>query len=171
MIHFLYHFDYQVDTSEDAPMAILQDIRLFLAADKYLVQPLRKLALKNIRSRLRTEWNTEAFSAAIREIYTLFPTQKDMLKPEIIKILKRHRELLQNTDAIYGALESALRELGEFAADAAIALAEPMLGRYRAQAFKCPSCDTTFCVPIYKASFAAPSDVTAISGVFLVRAK
>lgn len=168
MIHYLYHFGYKSDLSETAPSPVIQDIRLFVVADKYLIPPLREKALRNIQGCFKVEWHTDTFPSAIREIYGLAPMHKDMLKPEVIQTVTRFRELFPDQDGQYGAFQKLLQDLPDFAAEAAMAIARLPILRTAVQTymFKCPTCDKKFCIAGNSSNFRCPFFSTCNPGIF-----
>lgn len=148
MINYLYHFDYSVDNSQTAPPPLLQHIRIFTVADKYLIPSLRDMASEKIRARLATDWNTDTFAMAIREVYALDPVHKDMLMPGILGTVASHRELLVAGEGKYTAFRNTLRDLDGFAADALIAVAEAGPVKAPFKKYRCPGCKNTFSISI-----------------------
>ena len=146
MIHYFYHCDY---TRIIGPHAVAHDIRVFVIADKYFVLPLRDMALRNIQKVLEDNWNTNALPHAIREIYELDSAYGDVLKPEVMKVILHHKELITKPDK-YKGFHAELRGSNDFAADAAIAVTAALRNRSRGSPkakYKCPVCLKFFVLP------------------------
>lgn len=156
MLHYFYHFDYVSDGSlKKGLLPVILDIRVFVIADKYMVYPLRDIAFGNIRTRLASEWDSEAFPTAIKEVYALDPVYEDFLKPEIMSMIASRRELLAGREQ-YKAFHNLMRELNDFAADAAIAVAASGIAGV-GKIYKCPSCKGVFSVQPKYSSIGCPN--------------
>ena len=71
LIHYLYNFEYDTinDRQTDVPQIVL-DVRVWVIADKYFVEPLKELAAEYFEGRNCNEWMEPDFAKAIVEVYT-----------------------------------------------------------------------------------------------------
>lgn len=79
MLRYMYHFDYDDDMHslivtdpeelEEMPPVLL-NVSVVMIADKYLIEPLKTLAMEKLRDRLIADWGTEAFARAIAVLWS-----------------------------------------------------------------------------------------------------
>jgi len=156
MLHYLYNFCYGgYDNKLGHVAPIVLDVRVFAIADKYLIGPLKELAVQKFTQRAEAEWESDDFVAAVTEVYTIIPEHDDALHRVVIVVVKEHAAALF-AESRGGNFEKAMREANGLGHDIAKALAalkeEPGFKKYR-----CPSCDLNFAVSGAQCStFACP---------------
>jgi hypothetical protein len=90
MLHYFYHFDYDDENRGDTP-AILLNLKIFMLADKYMVEPLKTLAKDKFTRRAQMDWDKDFFAQAITVVYDM-ENKRDAqgLKDVILQIVAEH---------------------------------------------------------------------------------
>ncbi|KAK4544760.1 hypothetical protein LTR36_004009 [Oleoguttula mirabilis] len=149
MLHYLYNFDYggDYDNSPDRIAPIMLDIRVFAIADKYLITPLKELAVEVFTERAAAGWGTDEFAAAISEIYSIIPEHEDHMRRIVVRAVQEHATELFSEGPSYASFNSVMRQIADFGADVSQALARrsTMVTWYC-----CPTCSSTFAMGDYE---------------------
>lgn len=138
MMHYFYHSDYHAGEyapSNSTPLVL--HVRIYALADKYFIKPLRSLAWSKFKSRIRREWHTPAFAAAVCEVYSTSGAQQAKFLRTIERVLVQHPELVYEHEKYYD-LFLVLRENGNAALRVAMLLARE-LDWLRAESGKGPA--------------------------------
>ncbi|KAK5113000.1 hypothetical protein LTR85_011022 [Meristemomyces frigidus] len=114
LLKYLYHFDYNTD-SGTAPLVL--EIRIFAIADKYFIEPLKKLAAERFTERCKSEWNTAVFAEAVSELYTTAPAPYHTLKRTVVDTVKRHDAQLRSDEVEYSAFKDIVLATAALGAD------------------------------------------------------
>ena len=105
------------DTEDDGEKldSLLLHIRLFQLADKYLIEPLKSLAVEKFNIRATNEWNTPSFLSALLEVYdpTFAAADADLLRLIILENVKLHAKDLFHA-AEHDAFRTAVLQAPEF---------------------------------------------------------
>lgn len=97
MIRYCYLFKYP--EREDDPSPMLRDIRIYIIADKYLVQPLKELAVQSFQKRAESGWASQDFADAAGKVYEIpYKLSRDLHKI-VINMVMRHLELVVDIGA------------------------------------------------------------------------
>lgn len=150
-IHYLYHFDY-INFKQTGISPIVMDVRMYVVADKYLVEPLKNLAAKKFGDGARGRWNTRAFADAIRKVYE--SAAKDSpLKHTIIEVVELHRKDLLDPKRGFDAFHEVLGNVPEFGRDVSVALRS--LCSYH-DWFRCSNCGMEFMMYLLATAWRCP---------------
>ena len=95
---------------------------MFIIADKYLMAPLKSVAIEKFTKHSRAQWDKPTFAQAIAEVYRS-PVGDESLKHIAVSVTKEHAEELVDDAERYGHFHKMLREFADFGADTSIALA------------------------------------------------
>ena len=98
-----------------SPQNLITLAAIYIAADKYDVQPLKVLAKTKYESILATAWNTKQFVESLELIYDGLPemSEPDMLRDLAIKTAATHaKELMEREEFM-----TLFQERGDFATD------------------------------------------------------
>lgn len=160
MLYYLYHGTY---SSKNITIpAVLLHVRVYVLADKYFIPELRNKALSNLSEAVKTAWNQDGFTAAVKEIYNNTPRDTDGAKHElrnvVLAVATEHASALFGTRTEHSIFKEMALSTPEFAADVAGAVAcatkskgsvdapssaptqQPITYRY----YICPRCHTAF---------------------------
>jgi hypothetical protein len=88
MLYYMYHFDY-FDEGRDTPPLLL-DLKLFMLADKFFVEPLKAMARQKLFLRCKEDWHTEFFTDAIQLAYCPDETYPAEIKKIILDVVDDH---------------------------------------------------------------------------------
>ncbi|KAF2764023.1 hypothetical protein EJ03DRAFT_282895, partial [Teratosphaeria nubilosa] len=154
MLAFLYKGRYGDDGNSQTdcePMTL--DARVFIIAEKNLIEPLKAEAAKQFTERAHYEWNTAGFADAIIEVYENGLAHDRTLRDTIMDVVR------ENVKELYGGTEQhpdfhrVIDEVGDFAADVARVLATDLKrAKNKKQkvedekTYKCPSCAMAFTI-------------------------
>ncbi|KAH1523433.1 hypothetical protein KXX29_007927 [Aspergillus fumigatus] len=75
-------------------------LRVYLAADKFGMFPLRELATTRIVKWAKSNWRTENFPDVAQEIWRSTPPHENKLRDEIVEIVSTHVQYLLNQDSL-----------------------------------------------------------------------
>ncbi|KAE9364481.1 hypothetical protein N431DRAFT_489042 [Stipitochalara longipes BDJ] len=97
------------------PQNLITLAAIYIAADKYDVQPLKLLAITKYEALLATAWNTKHFVESLELIYDGLPemSEPDMLRDLAIKTAASHAKELMDR----GEFMTLFQERGDFATD------------------------------------------------------
>ena len=170
MLHYMYHGNYG-DTGNALTdlTPIVLDVGMFTIADKYFIGPLKALAKARFVETCASEWKTEAFAQAVREIYTT-SLEDTAMKDVVIDTIKVNGgEFLKDKDDFKG-INQVMRDIPIFGVDVLAVLWAVKLDRsgeggsgenpreYK-WLFRCPGCGILFgrLIPLGEdSSFAFP---------------
>lgn len=132
------------------------DVRVFAAADKYFLAPLKKLAVDKYTERAEAEWGTDGFASAAAEIYGIVPAHEDALRHTAIRVVKKHAAKLFDEQTDHCSCRKVVREVAAFGADVSQALAlaaksaPPAKTVFVTQSvgtwYLCPRCSSRFAI-------------------------
>lgn len=128
MIHYFYNVDYDYhikDLTQVRLSGTIYNLRMYAIADKYMVLPLKQLALKRFELRCTYGWTLGQFVEAIEEVYSTPMVHERNREQVIVNCVKSHMSIMQHpeTSPEHKEFHSLLRET-ELGADVAIALAK-----------------------------------------------
>lgn len=108
-------------------------------AEKYFIEPLKKLSTAKFEARVKKEWCTDAFADAVAEIYENTVKEGPIKMIALATIRSKSNELLPKNGP-YATFSKILDETAELGADLARSL------EYSSQItkYKCPGCDNVF---------------------------
>ena len=144
MLHYMYHGNYgdAGNALTDLPSIVL-DVKMFTIADKYLIEPLTALAKARFVENCASEWKTEAFAQAVREIYTT-SLEDTAMRDVVINAMKANGcEFLRDRDEFKG-LNQVMRDIPIFGVDVSAVLWAVKLDRNGenpredTELFRCP---------------------------------
>ena len=164
MLHYLYHGTYgdAGNATTDLP-SILLDVKVFVIADKYFVEPLKAVACRKFGEHCKDEWKTADFAQAVQELYESGVEDKS-LKDVALAAVRIHAKDLLTKNGEFPDIHKAMRETPAFGADVLTdltaasnafstdidrptATSETLREMYR-WTFRCPNCLSTFSVDI-----------------------
>ncbi|KAH9825474.1 BTB/POZ domain-containing protein [Teratosphaeria destructans] len=154
ILAFLYKGSYGDDgNSQSDCEPIILDARVFIIADKNLIESLKAAAATQFAVRAHKEWNTAGFADAIFEVYENGPAHDRALRDTIMEVVRQHVRELYGDAERYPDFHRVVDEVGDFAADVTRALANGLqLAKNKTQTaddektYKCPSCAMTFTI-------------------------
>ncbi|KAK4502330.1 hypothetical protein PRZ48_005755 [Zasmidium cellare] len=167
-LRFMYTGDYddedydleEYENAEDA-YPILFNVYVHAVAVKLEIAELEQLAVTKFAQRAEVERESPGFADAVREIYTVCPETRSLLKNKVVEVCRHHAlELFGVGTSIdsdsrlwYHKLHTVLNEVPEFRRD--VLLAAPPTARdtwsvlnlqTEEVSYLCPHCDETFVV-------------------------
>lgn len=107
-------------------------------ADKYFVEPLKKLAAAKFEARAREDWHTSAFADAVAEIYQTTSRDDEPIREIALQTIRTHSHKLLRKDGRHVAFLAVLRETAELGAD----LATSLESKTSMVKYECPKCST-----------------------------
>lgn len=114
MLHFLYRCDYDSSGNDQRPVSpMLFNIKVYTAADKYDIPPLKSCARKKFDKVVDTCWDMDDFAHAITLIYSSTPPTDRGLRDIVVDVAHEHLKELLKKDKFFRVLE----ETPGFAAD------------------------------------------------------
>ncbi|KAI7152919.1 hypothetical protein KC349_g8698 [Hortaea werneckii] len=139
MLHWFYEFDYGISQKNKYPLVL--DLRVHVAAQKYLLPNLKHLAATKFEQRAEKEWQSEDFACAIMEVYDGHLHIDDALKQTIVRIANDHRSQLFVAAKDHEMYKAMVVEIPIFGVDVLIASCSS--GNVDGWTkYKCPSCGT-----------------------------
>ncbi|KAI9695903.1 MAG: hypothetical protein M1836_006020 [Candelina mexicana] len=108
MLSYLYSFDY-VPASEVEIHPVLLHARVYIVADEFNIPALKMLAKEKFETLVELDWNNEAFSLAIKDIYTLSANDRG-LRNVVLKVACEHVQALRDR----GEFNAMLRDEPDF---------------------------------------------------------
>lgn len=114
MLYYMYHFDYR-DDKDNGPDPLLLHIRLFMLADKYIIEPLQTLATEKFNVRAHADWTTPSFALALTEIFSpcFLASDAALFQHIVLETVKQHAKPLFN-DPAHTAFRTAALQSPEF---------------------------------------------------------
>lgn len=139
MLHWFYEFDYA--TSQDPEQALILNLRVYAAAEKYLLPSLKRLAMTKFEQRAEKEWRSDGFAGAIVEAYDRLLDVDDALRQKIARIVNDHRSELFDATKGNEMFKYMAVEIPMFGRD--VLMASCGSGNADGWAkYKCPTCGT-----------------------------
>ncbi|KAI9784671.1 MAG: hypothetical protein M1816_000787 [Peltula sp. TS41687] len=143
MLQFLYATDYD---SNKIVSPMLFNIRVYVLADKYDIEPLKKLAKAKFEKAMWSCWKMDDFPDAVAEVYgSTMPTDRSLRGP-VAEVSYENLQQLLKDDGFGATLEQTVG----FAADvirlgAAEQKGQPAQGGNSAlKKYLCPDCDRSW---------------------------
>ena len=155
LIHYFYNFDYENAKGLYHVNELVLDVHMFNIADKYLVEPLKKLAASKFDDRAKRLWFTDQFAWAIAEIYKSSAKDIGLLKQTVIKVAIEHRDMLLDEERTIDQVRNVLRKTPDFGADLSMTLAKT---KPKQLWYKCPDCEKIFSLLEMRYMFRCPYD-------------
>ncbi|KAI7467862.1 hypothetical protein D0860_01894 [Hortaea werneckii] len=156
LLHWLYNFDYgDYGNLQDHCCPIVLDVRVYAAADKYLLPNLKRLAAEKFEKHAKAEGESDGFVKAIQEAYDVVLESDRTLKKIIIDVASKHKLALLHPSKGSEFFKRLTAELPEFGKDLLVASnitwIEPDWVKYR-----CPGCNMHWAMPEQTEDFACP---------------
>ncbi|TKA82108.1 hypothetical protein B0A55_01824 [Friedmanniomyces simplex] len=124
MLYFFYHGDYRVsDDHSDDFLPMVLHVKLYVMADKYFNERLRRAAFAKLAVDMYLGWKTNAFADAVAEIYAPHSGKHDELRELAVMRTRGHASSLFRERKRYAGFRAMAWSTPEFAADVARALA------------------------------------------------
>lgn len=143
LLHYFYHFDYEAPASGNGELApIVFHVRMYAVADKYFVDPLKKLSAAKFEARALSDLSTPAFAEAVSLIYqTTIPNANAPIKQSALGAIASKAGVLLG-DGKHAAFLKVLRQTPDLGADLAIRLTsgESAATAATVKRYRCPSC-------------------------------
>ncbi|KAI7286699.1 hypothetical protein KC345_g1042 [Hortaea werneckii] len=143
MLHWFYEFDY--GPSQDEEFKLRLDVRVYAAADKYLLPNLKRLAATKFEERAEKAWPSKDFVGATFEVYRSSLEGDNVLKQKIVRIVADRRSKIFHPEQGYKAFKMMAVSIPEFGRDVLIASSVMEHGDEWAK-YKCPKCATYWCM-------------------------
>ena len=117
MLYFCYHFDYDDQRhGDDQISALIHNVNMVQIAEKYFVEPLKKLAREKFQTCAYAQWDQAAFGESIALIYDSDSPSVSTLKPAVMDTVRKHSDVLF-TDTAYSAFQQSIRDAPDFLLD------------------------------------------------------
>lgn len=157
----MYHGTYVDPGNAPTDMPpILLDVRMFIIADKYFVESLKRLACLKFSARCEgDDWRSPDFATAVTELYESGVEDDSVRRVVVATIRDQATDLLMKA-AEYPDIHKVMRETPAFGADVVVALTSVLsavsggsvershalskLAEEYKQGFSCPECCATF---------------------------
>lgn len=137
LLEFCHCFTYTLEPPTTS-QHLVRHIRLFVAADKYMMDELRDVALGHFRDACITSWDQPAFVEAIEEAYLRCA---HLVFREIISTVAiAANDMLAGNRDQHSAFWDTVLEIPEFARDMLLALPTSRTNK-AGRPYICPSCE------------------------------
>ncbi|KAI7533878.1 hypothetical protein KC331_g12847 [Hortaea werneckii] len=158
LLHWLYNFDYgDYGNSQDHYCPSVLDVRVYAAADKYLLPNLKRLAAEKFEKGMKAEWESGGFVNAIQEAYVVIPESDRTLKKIIIEVASKHKLALLHPSKGSEDFKRLTAELPEFGKDLLVASTITWIDEEWVK-YRCPSCKLHWAMPDQEKSFTCPRE-------------
>ena len=115
MLHYPIRFDCGNHGNSQADVEpIVVDVRVFAIAEKYFIEPLKKLAANKSAGRAKQDWRTSAFAIAATEAYESVPEHERTLR-QIVEVAAAYATDLLNKSGPFDDFRRAMLEIPELA--------------------------------------------------------
>ena len=113
VIRYCYYVDY-TDETEHGMAALLLNMQVYSAADRYMIEPLQNLAPEKFNKRAHEDWNTDVFADMMRQVYDpkVEIGKVGTLKATVLEVTKKHANDLFHGP--YASFQSAVLSSPEF---------------------------------------------------------
>ena len=160
MLYYCYHFNYSDETESGISTHVI-NAQAFELADKYLIQPLQKLAEQKFLERAKAGLNATEFAEAVQHVYDVNTPKAVGLKNILLEIMEENAAMLFNTQD-NDEFRNMVCEVPEFLFDHSKRLAaKPTTGPKLPSAqtvnwFKCPGRNCQTYGSVFSVSKSAP---------------
>ncbi|KAL7939201.1 hypothetical protein V8C35DRAFT_275055 [Trichoderma chlorosporum] len=112
-----------------APSELIQHVKMYCLADKYLIDGLLTLSKNEFKKAIRDERNTATFCEFVAEVYDLQFESSQALREIVVESVRERIAVPPLKPKVQEALDGVLDEVPEFAADLARSyIRRPLLG-------------------------------------------
>ncbi|RMY70506.1 hypothetical protein D0862_14741 [Hortaea werneckii] len=137
MLHWFYEYDYVTPQNHERPLEL--DLDVYIAAEKYDLQNLKRLAATKFERRAEHDWRSNRFASAIFEAYNCLPESDRVLKQKIARIVSKHRMDLFHPVKGSETFKVLTVKVPEFGRDVLIASSDTGDDGER-EKYRCPTC-------------------------------
>ncbi|KAI7199950.1 hypothetical protein D0869_05298 [Hortaea werneckii] len=157
MLHWFYEYDYVTPQDQERPLVL--DLEVYIAAEKYLLPNLKRLAATKFEQRAEKDWKSNRFVGAIFGAYNCLPESDRVLKQKIARIVSKHRIDLFHPVKGSETFKVLAVKVPEFGRDVLIA-SNDTGDNGELEKYRCPTCKKCLYIEKETEHFVCPKGCT-----------